>query len=243
MGEPKTPKEQAIETLVNVAKGLGYETKTTSAGVLQVLLPDTVSFGSLNVWNQSCKDVASSTRVSIEDMLVSQGNQLLVATRIGSKRPREEAEKPSQRELDDVQEKVDILVSKVKKAAPKDTLDTSEIEVAKNVLQKCTALLVGPTGPAERAVQSFGLFQKKLAPSDPRPRLVIALRLNAGIPTNSALLKSCFGACWVDGAITVADSVSGVDSVQLPLTPEGEASREHGNRPILIVTSVPIDGR
>ena len=240
----KSPKEQAIDTLVGVAKGLGYETKTTAAGVLQVMLPNTISFGTLNVWNQTCKDVAGSTKVLIEDMLVSQGKQLLIATRVGAKRPRDdEANAPSQRELDDVQEKVESLVAKVKKASSKESINATEMETAKHVLEKCTALLLGPSGPSEKAVQSFGIFQKKLAATDPRPRLVIALRLNAGIPASIAVLKSCIGTCWADGAITVADSVSGVDSVQLPLTPEGEASREHGNLPILIVTSVPVGGK
>jgi len=234
----KTPKEQATETLIAVAKGLGYTTKTTAAGVLQVLLPDTVSFGTLNVWNQSCKDVASTAKISISDMLVSEGPKLLIATRIGAKRARDE-EGPSQKDLDDVQENVETLVAKVKRSATKESVNEPEIQTAQKVLEKCTAMLLGPSGPTEKVVQSFGLFQKKLDPSDPRPRLVIALRLNAGIPTTTSMLKSCMMECWKDGAITIGDSVSGIDSVQLPLTAEGEASREHGNRPILVVTSVP----
>jgi hypothetical protein len=238
-------KEQAIDTLTSVAKGLGYKTNMSTASVLQVILPDTVSFGALSVWNQSCVEVSSRTNVSIETMLVSQGKKLVIATRVGAKRPRgaEAEDAPSQRDLDDVQAKVEELVKKVKKAASKDSINDSEMEIAKKVLQKCTALLLGPSGVHEKAVQSFGLFQKKLTPSDPRPRLVLALRLNAGVPIDCKVLKSCLGSCWTDGAITISDSVSGVDSVQLPLTPEGEASREHGNMPILIVTSVPIEGR
>jgi hypothetical protein len=238
-------KEQAIDTLTSVAKGLGHETKLSTASVLQVTLTDTVSFGVLNVFNQSCAEVSSRTNVPIETMLVSQGKQLVIATRVGAKRPRgaDDEDAPSQRDLDEVQTKVEDLVKKVNKAASKDSINDSEMQIAKKVLQKCTALLLGPSGVHEKAVQSFGLFQKKLAPSDPRPRLVIALRLNAGVPIDCKVLKSCLGSCWTDGAITISDSVSGVDSVQLPLTPEGEASREHGNMPILIVTSVPIEGR
>lgn len=233
----KPPKEQAIETLQGVAKSLGHETKATSVGI-QVVLPDTISFGTLNVWNNSCKDVATSTKTTVEDVLVSQGKKLVLATRIGAKRARDDESSPSQRDLDDVQDKVETLISKVMSASSKDTIKKSETDVAKRVLERCTALLLGPSGPSEKAVQSFGVFQKKLANSDPRPRLVLALRLNAGIPVSVAMLKSCMGECWNDGAITIAESVSGVDSVQLPLTAEGEASREHGNLPILIVTSV-----
>ena len=238
-------KEQAIDTLTSVAKGLGHVTKLSTASILQVTLPHTVSFGAISVWNQSCAEVSSGTNVPVESMLVSQGKQLVIATRVGAKRPRgaDDDDTPPQRDLDDVQAKVDELVKKVNKAALKDSINDSEMQIAKKVLQKCTALLLGPSGVHEKAVQSFGLFQKKLAPSDPRPRLVIALRLNAGVPIDCRVLKSCLGNCWTDGAITVSDAVSGVDSVQLPLTPEGEASREHGNLPILIVTSVPIEGR
>jgi len=238
----KTPKEQAIETLQGVAKSLGYETKLTSVG-LQLILPDVISFGTLNVWNKSCKDVAASAKTTVEDMLVSQGKKLVLATRIGAKRARDDdGNAPSQKDLDDVQDKVETLISKVIGTSPKDSINKSEADVAKRVLEKCTALLLGPSGPTEKAVQSFGIFQKKLASSDPRPRLVLALRLNAGIPVSVAVLKSCLGSCWEDGAITVSDSVSGVDAVQLPLTAEGEASREHGNLPILIVTSVSPSG-
>lgn len=235
----KTPKEIATETLTGVAKRCGYSTQTTSAGVLQVVLSDTVSFSNVGVWHKACKEVSESTGLRIEDMLVSQGKKLLLATRIGAKRPRDnDSEAPSQRELDDVQARVDSLVRKVKQASTKDSLNASEMEVAKRVLEKSTALLLGPSGPSEKAVQSFGIFQKKLTAADPRPRLVIALRLNSGIPIGIANLKSCLGPCWEDGAITIGDSVSGVDSVQLPLTSEGQASRDHGNVPILIVTSV-----
>ena len=235
----KTPKQQVLETLQGVAKSNAYEYKLTSGGVLQLLLPDTVSFSMLNTWHQTCKDLAGSTKVAVDDLLVSEGKKLVLATRVGAKRPRDGDSAPSQRELDDVQDKVETLIAKVRKASAKDSINTVEMGVAKTVLEKSTSLLLGPSGPSEKSVQSFGVFQKKLSSSDPRPRLVVALRLNAGIPTALGLLKSCLGTCWGDGAVTVADSVSGVDSVQLPLTAEGEASREHGNLPILIVTSVP----
>lgn len=244
MSETKTPEEKAIETLKGVAKSLGYETLKTSAGVIQIFLPETVSFTNINNWRTTCVEVSSKTGVNIEDLLVSQDGRLVIATRIGRKRQRsEDTDAPSQRDLDDIEGKVDALIKKVLKTAPKDSIDASELDAAKKILQKATALLIGPLGANERAVQSFGLFQKKLTTADPRPRLLIAFRLNAGIPLSCKLLKQCLGICWADGAITTADSVSGIDSVQLPLTPEGEASRKHGNMPILVVSSIPIERR
>ena len=238
----KTAQEQATETLKGVADGMGYENTTTSAGVLQIFLPETVSFTAINNWRTTCVEVASNTGVQIEDLLVSQQKRLVIATRIGRKRQRsDEPQAPSQRDLDDVESKVGDLIKKVLKTAPKDSVDASEIDKAKKILQKTTALLIGPSGAEEKAVQSFGLFQKKLSPTDPRPRLLLAFRLHAGVPISCKLLKSCLGICWVDGAATTSESVSGVDSVQLPLTSEGEASREHGNLPVLVVTSIPVE--
>ena len=106
----KTPKRSRPRPSPGVIKRCRYSTQTTSAGVLQVVLSDTVSFSNVGVWHKACKEV-ESTGLRIEDMLVSQGKKLLLATRIGAKRPRDnDSEAPSQRELDDVQARVDSLV-------------------------------------------------------------------------------------------------------------------------------------
>lgn len=233
------PKGEALATLQAEARRLEFETRLTAAGVLQVMLPDTVCFTNLNQWHEVVKATSKRTGVAIEDLIGSVGTEFVMATRIGRKRERP-ADPPSDRALEDVLDKVDVALKGVRKAAPKDSLNDSEVDVARAVLEKAIGGLCGPGGDAERSVQSFGVFQKKLAPSDPRPRLVLALRLNAGIPIKISALKHALGGCWADGALTVGESVSGVDSVQLPLTEEGRASRDFGNLPVLVVTSVPV---
>lgn len=225
--------EKAVAALEAHASRLGFTPRKTSAGVLQALLPDTTSFSSVDAWYQASKDVATTLDVKIEVMLASKKADLLLVARFGKKRGREDDEPPSQDVLDEVQDKVDSMIKKVEKSA-QNTIVKQEIEAAKTVFQK-SMLLRSDGGPV---VQSMGLFQKKLTAADPRPRLVLALRLHAGIVVPVSVLKGCMGGCWADGALTVLDTVNGVDSVQLPLTQEGKASKDFGNLPILVVTSV-----
>lgn len=237
-------KALAKETLEAVASGLELETRTTAAGVLQVVLKETTSFKQLETYHDAVKRTVKRAGVAIEDVLGSQGSQLIVATRIGAKRPRaNDAPEPNEQALRNLVDKIGSTVERVRKAAAKDSLDDGELATAREVLERSVARLVGPTGPDERAVQSFGVYQRKLAESDPRPRIVLAMRLNAGVAVRLSELKSCLGPCWQDGAITTADSVFGVESLELPLTPEGQASRYFGNLPVLLVTSVPIAQR
>ena len=242
MAAPVDQKTAATDALQAAARGLSLRTRITSAGVLNTLLDHTVAFSTLNSWNEACRETARVCAVPIEDNLVSESGEFLIATRIGFKRPRErEEQKHEQRELDDVQRKVLTLLRKLSSSAPKDTIKTDELKVAQTVLECSLGGMMGPGGAAEKVVQSFGLFQKKLASTDPRPRIVVALRLNAGVPIKLSILKRCMSSCWADGALTTSDAVSGVDSVQLPLTEEGELSKSLGNAPILLVTSVPVE--
>ena len=144
---------------------------------------------------------------------------------------------PTAQELEEVVVKVDDTVKTFKKNA-KD-VNEKELDAAREVLEKLLGRLTGPDG--ERAIQSYGLFAKKLAADDPRPRTLIAARLNANAPVRIGELKTALGSCWQDGAITVNDTLDDVSSVSLPLTPEGEAARSFGNAPLLLVTRVPIE--
>jgi hypothetical protein len=235
------PKEMAKNALAAVAKGMGLTTRVTAAGVLQVILAETTSFKQLETYHDAVKRTAKRAGVTIEDSLGSQGAELVVATRIGAKRPRpDDVPAPNEQKLRDLIEKIGTTVERVRKSASKDTVDADELETARGVLERCVARLTGTGGPDDRAVQSYGVYQRKLADTDPRPRIVVAMRLNAGVAIKLSEFKSCLGACWTDGAITTADSVFGVESVELPLTAEGKASRYFGNFSVLVVTSVPI---
>lgn len=112
----------------------------------------------------------------------------------------------------------------------------SELEMAQAVIERVLTLR-GPAG--EVLVQSYALLTKKLKPTDALPSVVIAVRLNAGIPVPVSSLKRCLGTCWKDGVVSSEGSVNGVCDRDLPLTEEGEASKRMGNLPMLIVTSIP----
>lgn len=116
-------------------------------------------------------------------------------------------------------------------------LPSSELDVARNVLVNLVNDLRGTSN--EIIVQSFALLGKKLHATDDKPRVLIAVRLNAGVAVPIALLKRCLGPCWCDGAITTESSVSNVSDADMPLSEEARASRAFGNVPVMIVTSAP----
>lgn len=147
--------------------------------------------------------------------------------RSGKKRRRDDRE--------DQTERVAQTRDRLAKATP--SLPEAELDTARDVLTNLVNELRGPAN--EVVVQSFAILARKLSPSDAAPRVVISLRLNAGVAVGVALLKRCLGPCWADGAITIESSVSSVSDADMPLSAEAEASRAFGNSPLLLVTSVP----
>ena len=231
------PKAKAIALLTPQLEALGWKiVSATTSSVLQAACTTTVSFSTLASFLELSKTASKDAGTAVEPMITSIGTKMMVSTRIGAKRQRTE-ENPNLQGAEDKRDKIRATLSKLAKAdaggPPK-----SEIDRATKVLDAAVCQLMGVGGCEERAVQSYGIFFKKLAPSDPRNRIVLAFRLHAGTPVRLQDLKSCLGECWADGAITSSDTVSGVDSVALPLTDEGALSLEHGNAPLLVVTSV-----
>ena len=110
-----------------------------------------------------------------------------------------------------------------------------QLDVAQRVVNDVLQLR-GPLG--EVAVLSYAMLTRKLG-ADPEPSLIVAFRINGGVPLSVLALKRALGACWRDGAISTEDAVRGVCERDLPLTEEAASSARLGNRPVLIVTSVP----
>lgn len=231
----RDPKASVAAKLTRALEGNDWTVTKTAASVLQGECQDTVSFSTLNSYAEACKRAASEYGVAVEPMIGSIGKKMVVSTRLGAKRQRTE-DNPNLRGEEDKRDKIRATLGKLSKAeaAPPE----AEIARATKVLDATVCRLMAVGGCEEQAVQSYGIFFKKLSPSDPRNRIVLAFRLHAGTHVRLLDLKSCLGECWVDGAITSADKVSGVDSVALPLTEEGAISLEHGNAPLLVVTSV-----
>ncbi len=145
------------------------------------------------------------------------------------------AKKRRRDDREDQTERVAQTRDRLARATP--SLPEAELDTARDVLTNLVNELRGPAN--EVVVQSFAILARKLSPSDAAPRVVISLRLNAGVAVSVALLKRCLGPCWADGAITIESSVSSVSDADMPLSAEAEASRAFGNAPLLLVTSVP----
>lgn len=114
----------------------------------------------------------------------------------------------------------------------------AELDAAQQVIRRVQQSLRGPEG--EILVESYAMMTRKLQTEDARPSVVIALRINAGIAISLPALKRCLGGCWRDGVVSSEPSVNGVCDADLPVGEECAASREQGNAPMLIVTSVPL---
>ena len=221
------------EKLGAVFRDLGWTARPTSSPVRAVgVTKGTVSFQSLQTCYDRCKTEAGETKLDV--LMSSSGKDLLVSANAGGKRGRpSEAEPP--KNVADLRDNVASAIQKLEKLPSKPT--SEEIKIAKSVVESVVCVLRAADGD-ELACQSFGLFYRKLAQSDTKPRIVLAFRLHAGTPVRVHDLRSCLQDTWSDGAITIEDTLNSVDSVALPLTAEGQLSLNHGNRPILVVTSV-----
>ena len=118
----------------------------------------------------------------------------------------------------------------------------NELTIAEAVLTRSVQTLRGANG--EVAVQSFALVPKKLAVDEREVHnasdsIVIAMRLNSGVAVPMDSLKAVLGLCWKDGVLTSQDECCGVSAKDIPHTELGTAAMEHGNHPMLLVTSVP----
>ena len=108
-----------------------------------------------------------------------------------------------------------------------------QLDVAQRVVDDVLQLR-GPLG--EVTVLSYAMLTRKLGAS---PALIVAFRVNGGVPLSVLALKRALGACWRDGAISTENAVNGVCERDLPLSEEAASSARLGNKPILVVTSVP----
>lgn len=192
----------------------------------------TVSFKSLQTAYEQLKQTAGETKLDV--LLSSSGRDLLVSANAGKKRGRPSEALPP-KNVADLRDGVAEAIQTLEKlpSAPA----SAEVVVAKSVVESMVCVLKAADGD-ELACQSFGLFYRKLAATDAKPRVVLAFRLHAGTPIRVHDLRSCLQDTWADGAITIEETLHSVDSVALPLTAEGRLSLSHGNRPILVVTSV-----
>lgn len=203
-------------------------------------LPPTVSFANLATLHKAAGECGK--RSPQTDYLATCGSDLVFSCNFREAPVRRDdsqlVQKHRKRRRDDREDqttRIDGARDRLAKCVSE--LPSSELDVARNVLVNIVNDLRGVSN--EIIVQSFALLGKKLHTTDDKPRVLIALRLNAGVAVPIALLKRCLGPCWCDGAITTENSVSNVSDTDMPLSDEARASRAFGNVPIMIVTSAP----
>ena len=236
-------RRSAHTELCNVAKDVNCTTSAFENNVSMHTLPATVSFANLAKLHRAA--VEQGKRTPQTDYLATTGGDLVfssnfnrvsailqaadgaVASSKHRKRRRDDRE--------DQAERVEQARNRLSKCMP--DLPVSELDAARTVLVNLVNDLRGASN--EVVVQSFALLAKKLHTSDAKPRVLIAVRLNAGIAVPLALLKRCLGPCWSDGAVTTEDSVSSVSDADMPLSEEARAARDFGNLPLMVVTSAP----
>lgn len=205
-------------------------------------LPDTVSFTNLSAMHSTVKEV--NRKVKQYDFVATSARDLVFSSKFNFSPPEPSSGTSgngSRKRQRDVRDEHEDAVADARKRLARllpSSVPSEELDIAQDVLVRTITQLRGPSH--EILVQSYAMLSKKLQPSDDRPRIVLAMRLNAGIPVPVSLLKHCLGLCWRDGVVSTASSVNGVCDQDLPLTDECSASMELGNVPMLVVTSVPV---
>lgn len=248
--------EASHASLVSVANAQHCRRSVlTPAKVSLHTLPETASFTNIEA-------LASAAKGATATYVATQGKDLVFSARLDQPARNQERKKDSNKEEAEeakVEEKdddddeasrpkkrrrdtsaeeadrVDNARQLLAKSAP--ALPSDELAVAQQVLTKLVLNLRGPNG--EIVVQSYALLSKKLGVDEERARVVVAVRLNAGIELKVEQLKSCLGACWKDGLLTTLPTLQGIGKLELPLSEEASAAAFFGNMSLLLVTSVP----
>ena len=202
----------------------------TSFGILSSILSTVTQFG--RMLTTTIYSSSDAIEVTVTSPHAEQQTDLMPDGNAASKRKKRSRETENDDTEDVDSDRIEDTLAKFKEGVSADLL-TETRKILSSLL-----VLRGPGG--ERVVQSYGLFHRKLRPSDPDKRLLLAFSLNAGVACRVAALSKCLGESWADGVVTTQEEVDGIGKISLPLTTEGSVSAEFGNMPILIVTAITV---
>ena len=248
--------EAAHATLSAAARVLACIDTKLVKNVSRHVLPPTVSFSNVAALLAAAKaaTTGSSNSRPPKMFLGSSGSQLVFSAHFPSAPPPTPttttpapapAPAPSAAASSSGKRKRDLVEDQAEGASrARKRLQTSvggavtsqQLDVAQRVVNDVLQLR-GPLG--EVAVLSYAMLTRKLG-ADTKPALIVSFRINGGVPLSVLALKRALGSCWRDGAISTENAVNGVCERDLPLSEEAMSSARLGNKPILIVTSVPI---
>lgn len=240
----------AHELVCRAASAQGCSDSRLVNGVSRHALPSTASFANLAALLAAAQQ--AGRHVAQRAFVATSGARLVFSCKFDGVSPSEQgraapaagvataAQKKRKRAAEDRDEAHDEEIASARKrlAASCAATPLAELDAAQAVIRRTQQSLRGPAG--ELVVESYAMMTRKLRPGDARHSVVIALRINAGIAISLPALKRCLGGCWRDGVVSSEASVNGVCEADLPVGEECAASREQGNAPMLIVTSVPL---
>jgi hypothetical protein len=231
----------AKEEICKGIETIGFSHTVSSAGVIKISFNTRASFSNVDTCIKLCRASASKHSARLEMSISAFRKDVLMSVRVGGKRPLESG--PHTSDLFDGKEefydRVDSTIDAISKLEKEDSkMLLSDTGKAKDILYR-SEQLKSMDGGGERAIQSFGLFKKKL-PGNEKFHLLIAMRINTGTAIKLDDMIRVLGDAWTDGALTTEDKLDGIDNVELPLSEEAKVSLEHGNHPLLIITTVPV---
>lgn len=217
--------EEAHDALSKVAKAQNCTASELERCVSRHTLPKTTSFANLEAIHAAATGTCFVGTSASEMAISAHFEGVEIALPPAKKRRREERT-----------ERVTDARKQLAKSMP--DLPSAELDVAELVLLRLVNQLRGSEG--EICVYSFAVLGKKLSSTDPRPRVVIAARLHAGVAMSVEVLKEVLGTCWSDGILTTLATLHGISEIDLPYSAEAQAALSYGNTPLLLVTSVPL---
>jgi hypothetical protein len=238
-GETKQMSAGSVRDTIKCGiSALGFKVDESTAGVIQIKFSNRASFKNVDTCAAICKAAVADKRERLEMSIGAYKKDIVMNARVGGKRPLETSSMSMEALTDgkdDFYDNVDASISKINKSGDQDS-GLKGLTAAKEILYRFEGLR-SIDGCGERAVQSFGIFKKKLSSSEDT-HLLLAMRINTGTPIRVGDLQSILGESWSDGAFTTDDTFDGVDGVELPLSDEAKVSLEYGNHPLLVITSV-----
>ena len=225
--------EEPHDALVQVAKAQNCSASELLRSVSRHTLPETTSFANLDAIHGAAQ-VPCFVGTSGKELAISAHFEAHATVDNDATLPVKKRRRNT--EAEERAERVNEARKQLSKNMP--DLPSAELDVAEIALVRLVNKLRGSEG--EVCVQSYALLGKKLAQTDPRPRVVMAVRLHAGIAMPVDLLKEVLGTCWKDGLLTTLATLHGISEVDLPYSAEAKAALAFGNTPLLLVTSVPL---
>lgn len=201
-------------------------------------MPQSVSFGNLRAILSVAQSQGNGQRIFVG----SRDGGIVVSVNHNFEPPVPGPKRPSskKRTRDPLEEAVHEAVQRVKRGLKGDESVTDDmLDSAQQALYTLLTRLRGAGG--EDVIESWGLSFKKLdgASSGQRPRLILSSRLTPGVAVPLSALFSCLGIrCTADGMLTTQESSTLASGFDLPLSEQGRAAEQHGQRAVTLFATV-----